>query len=638
MFHTYCSSSTAKHPVPTKIRPKRGARIGKPINAKMTMKDWYRVCEMYENLKVKMSQSQFLRSSKSGASLTGTQSERVSFSNMLKKYRSGTLKNIEKKRIRDRKFVDIEEKLIEYLHLRETKFKQDKLGTSWTFLTEKCKEWAKDMNVDDFKFFAGWLNNTLKAHNMDRVKLHGEADDLNDEEVATLMIPFRQQLEDLIEKKDIEPHCLYNADQTGMFYQKLPNSIYVQKKNKKNFKGTKQMTDKTRVTLMICTAADGFKVPIALIGKSKKPTCFELIQPGKRTPLPYKHQKNAWFDKQITIWWIDNVFWPEHLKRNGDVNAILILDNCSAHKFDMSMIPVKLTILFLPPNVTNRHQPADMGMIAGLKAGYKSLYLHTLLGIFDTPGGYEKAAERRMKQRRGQRGIQHGGKPHILDCMEMLKQIWDGDDGKYVSIDSIKRCWRKANILPITWNQDIHNDVGRSSVPFKDKVVSKEISDELCDLMNSIQLKADEYCVDTESNAGHVFKDTFVTDGESISQNDMECMVEVWINIEDDEDIVNELVEEAIHKLDIAETTSPDDDIGDDDEEMTVENINTPTTRYTHQDAVQAFDILQSFMQQNKNPQEHKLALERLRHPVQKHHMQKPKKSPTITSYFQQRR
>jgi len=126
------------------------------------------------------------------------------------------------------------------------------------------------------------------------------------------------------------------------------------------------------------------------------------------------------------------------LKRHGDVHAILLLDNCSAHKIDEKYVPKNLHILFLPPNVTDRHQPTDMGMIAGTKVGYKVLYLRALLEIFDALGGYEHAAEERKKQKRGCRGVKYGGKPHVLDCMEMLKTVWDGE--KYVSTESISRC------------------------------------------------------------------------------------------------------------------------------------------------------------------------------------------------------
>ena len=169
----------------------------------------------------------------------------------------------------------------------------------------------------------------------------------------------------------------------------------------------------------------------------------------------------------------------------GDVNAILILDNCSAHNIDMSNIPPRLTIKFLPPDVTSRHQPADMGMIAAaLKVGYKAMFLRYLLDIFDKEGGFKAAAASRALQRRGCRGLQHGGKPHILDCMVMLKDVWGGTSGRYVTNESIKRCWRKTDILPETWNLDINNDVGRESIPARQKLLSKEVSDELCDVPN----------------------------------------------------------------------------------------------------------------------------------------------------------
>ena len=91
------------------------------------------------------------------------------------------------------------------------------------------------------------------------------------------------------------------------------------------------------------------------------------------------------------------------------MNAILILDNCSAHKIDISKILLKITIKFLPPNVTSCHQPADMEMIAALKTGYKSLYLCQLLEMFDIHGGYEQGAVSRRRQKQGQKGIQYGG-------------------------------------------------------------------------------------------------------------------------------------------------------------------------------------------------------------------------------------
>jgi hypothetical protein len=77
--------------------------------------------------------------------------------------------------------------------------------------------------------------------------------------MVKLLDPFRAELQALAEEKDVGPSCMYNCDQTGFFYQKVPNYMYVQKDKRKEYKGTKQMKDKTGVTAMICTAADGFR-------------------------------------------------------------------------------------------------------------------------------------------------------------------------------------------------------------------------------------------------------------------------------------------------------------------------------------------------------------------------------------------
>ena len=41
--------------------------------------------------------------------------------------------------------------------------------------------------------------------------------------------------------------------------------------------------------------------------------------------------ENAWFCREVKYWWIMNVFWPEHLKRHGYVNTVLITKNISTH-------------------------------------------------------------------------------------------------------------------------------------------------------------------------------------------------------------------------------------------------------------------------------------------------------------------
>ena len=189
---------------------------------------------------------------------------------------------------------------------------------------------------------------------------------------------------------------------------------------------------------MVCTAASSDKCPLAVVGKSKRPRCFSL-SPNGIPPIAYTHQSNAWFDKGVTLWWLNSVFWPWHVEKHGEVCCLLLLDNCSAHRVLKEQYSRFIIILFLPPRVTSWHQPADMGMIASLKVGYRVKMLDILLSLFDAPGGYESASIARARQPRGMKGLDYDGKATLLDAMKILQPLWDGDK-KYAYLDSIARC------------------------------------------------------------------------------------------------------------------------------------------------------------------------------------------------------
>jgi hypothetical protein len=123
-----------------------------------------------------------------------------------------------------------------------------------------------------------------------------------------------------------------------------------------------------------------------------------------------------------------------------------------------------------------------MGIISGVKIGYRLVLLRTLLAIFDQRDGYGKAAEIRDDQPRGARGVKYGGKPTILHAMNMALEVWNNDE-KYAAPEGIQRCWRKANILSTGMVQDIDNEVDSASMPESQKRISEEESTELCELL-----------------------------------------------------------------------------------------------------------------------------------------------------------
>lgn len=564
-------------PANKKMAPANKKKTGPKLNSKnnnaKTRLDWFKVCDDYKNNSFTIkSKIKWLASDWTDPKFTGTESERKSFERYLKQYTAGKLTAVDAdtKRAAKPAYPQIEDKLHAYIQLRAKKYTMDKCGLSWMAVQAKALAIAEKMDVDVAKFKAspGWISKFLKRKNLEGIKLHGEAGDMEPAERERIMRDwrngtFKDAMEWLSEENDDivwQMKRIYNADQTGLFYQKLPNRIYVDKDLKKDCAGAKQMKDKTRITLMVCTSAHGEKVPLSLVGKAKNPRCFDHLD---NPPMAYKDQKNAWFDQKITIWWIFQVFILHHTHHHGRSKAILLLDNCTAHKINMEFLPDWLKIVFLPPNVTNTHQPADMGIIASLKVGYKTSMLMQLLEIFDREGGYEEAARLRQSTRKGCRGLRLGGKATVLDAMHILDEIWK-KDARYAKVEGIRRCWRKANILPVAMETLINQEVGSGSGTDSEKVLSNVDCKELCEIMNKLQVKTRATGLNTDTD-GYGLQNSFA-DEKKLTVEEMIIMAESWVDIEDQPMVENACVDDEM-ELEESEMEVENEPKDDDDDE-----------------------------------------------------------------------
>ena len=189
-----------------------------------------------------------------------------------------------------------------------------------------------------------------------------------EEIISELRTNFHQVL---LEEKITRYRC-YNSDQTGIFYHKFPSRLCVYASENKYYTRVKQIKGKVRVTLKVWTACSGSKVPLSIIGNANTPACFYLSTNGI-PPMKYKDQKNDFFDKKITTWWIF-CFWPYNSSQHSYLDALLILEKCTAHNVDMSQLTKGLTIILFPPNMASNHQPSDMGMIASMNLEIRYLW------------------------------------------------------------------------------------------------------------------------------------------------------------------------------------------------------------------------------------------------------------------------
>lgn len=91
----------------------------------------------------------------------------------------------------------------------------------------------------------------------------------------------------------------------------------------------------------------------------------------------------------------------------------------------------------------SNHQPADLGIIATLKIGYKAEMLYKLHYIFNAEASYEGAAKARKFIKTGCRRLVYGLKATISDAMIMLDSVWKVDR-KHARKDDICHCWKKG--------------------------------------------------------------------------------------------------------------------------------------------------------------------------------------------------
>jgi hypothetical protein len=90
---------------------------------------------------------------------------------------------------------------------------------------EKALFFAAELGFgDDFKASDGWILSVLKAGGGgELISLHGEGMEMTEEEQVEKHKDFVQVMRQTMEDFNIPLEQLHNADQTGLFYNKLRN-------------------------------------------------------------------------------------------------------------------------------------------------------------------------------------------------------------------------------------------------------------------------------------------------------------------------------------------------------------------------------------------------------------------------------
>ena len=170
------------------------------------------------------------------------------------------------------------------------------LPVSFSIIKAKAEEMAKSLGETNFKASSGWWEKVRKRNGIGKsVRLHGEAGEVDHEQIKSKIEEIRKDLESYTQK----------TSRIGMKQAYTSSSFLIPNEERRQVRGTKAQKVKDRVTLITCTNATGtHKIPLAMIGKAAKPRCFRVRQ----SPIPYNNQSNAWNDSKLTKWWFRDVF------------------------------------------------------------------------------------------------------------------------------------------------------------------------------------------------------------------------------------------------------------------------------------------------------------------------------------------
>jgi hypothetical protein len=138
-----------------------------------------------------------------------------------------------------------------------------------TTLREKAKIIAAQLNIDNFSAFNGWVSRFKDRHGLVFKKLAGESAEVSEESTDAWLesLPFLMG--------GYETRNVYNADETGLFFNVLPDRTLACKVE--SCHGGKHSKD--RLTVLLCVNSDGSdkQVPI-VIEKLPKPSASRTLK------------------------------------------------------------------------------------------------------------------------------------------------------------------------------------------------------------------------------------------------------------------------------------------------------------------------------------------------------------------------
>ena len=326
------------------------------------------------------------------------------------------------------RFPDVEADVLEFIKF----VRSERLPVTSYHVKARALRAATKFNDNSFRASNGWLQKFIRRSAIQRsFKLHGKGGvDLPVDASARM-----QEIRDITSEYELKN--IYNMDESALFYRMGPRQTYLTDDEDRNTtRGTDLQKHKRRVSIVMCTNADGSHiVPVSYIGAAAKPNCF-LDSRFAALMDQYWSQSNGWMDNKGFAHWINE--WYKRVQENSEGPWLLLMDNCGGHELTIQLDRVRIE--FLPPRSTAKHQPLDLGLIASAKIRYRSKLLSAILDVLELRRNTNHSFK--PKSANGKWGIQDGLLPHVGDAIMLFNSAWS-----MMSRTEVIKCWMKSDCL-----------------------------------------------------------------------------------------------------------------------------------------------------------------------------------------------
>jgi len=298
--------------------------------------------------------------------------------------------------------------------------------------------WSKIPEYQDQQipaFSKGWLTRFKKRHNLRYHTFHGEA--------ASVPSSIHDQIRQIRTICDqYEPSEIYNIDETGLFWRRMPNGGLSYRKVARKKK------DKTRISLVVTTNADGSdRMPLWIIGSAKTPRALRGVN-FQALGCVWCYNKKAWMRQDIIERWLRAFYAriPIHKR------ALLLLDNASPHIAGLKSTPppAHIRVIFFPANATSVYQPLDQGIIQNIKHHYRKKWMRWMIAILD-------------------RGLDPQIRMNIAYTISWITQVWKAS----ILDQTIKNCFIKSTLIRL--KSKVETKPESQSVEVKEPGLNSEV-------------------------------------------------------------------------------------------------------------------------------------------------------------------